>query len=257
LLDTFTAVYLWIGSQANAQETTKSFEFAQRYIVEATDGRDVDCPVIAVKSAEEPMLFTSFFVGWDTGMAERNKYVDPYQAKLDKLAKDKADQEAKDGSTTTAAPAVTLHKTTPKPDSAPATTTSSTLSTPALKHVGATATSDAAAKPAATTTAAAKPAAAATTTAAKPTTAATTTTAPVAAAKPVTTAAAPAAKASSTGTYSWDDVVGGQIPGMDLTMKENYLDAATFQAKFGCTKAQFDAQPKWKRDAKKKELGIF
>jgi len=196
LLDTFTTVYLWIGSQANATEKSKASEFAQKYIVEANDGRDTECSVVTVKSAEEPVMFSSCFVAWDPQAAANNKFVDPYQAKLDKLNAEKA---AKEG----AAPAAAAKTTTAAP-----------------------AASGAKAATAAPAAAAARP-------------------------------AASASAAVSTGSHSWDDVKAGTVPGMDLTMKENYLDAATFQAKLGCSKAEWDKMPKWKKDAKKKELGIF
>jgi hypothetical protein len=73
-----------------------------------------------------------------------------------------------------------------------------------------------------------------------------------------TAAAAPAAaKPAVSGSYSFDDVKNGKVPAMDLTQKENYLDDVTFKAKFGTDKATFAALPKWKKDTKKKELGLF
>jgi hypothetical protein len=40
-------------------------------------------------------------------------------------------------------------------------------------------------------------------------------------------------------------------------MKETYLSDAEFQTLFGTSKAEFAKQPGWKRQAKKKELGLF
>jgi hypothetical protein len=45
--------------------------------------------------------------------------------------------------------------------------------------------------------------------------------------------------------------------GIDLTKKETYLDENTFQQVFRMTKEMFSALPKWKRDMKKKEAGLF
>jgi hypothetical protein len=39
--------------------------------------------------------------------------------------------------------------------------------------------------------------------------------------------------------------------------KEEYLSDAEFSKLFGVDKATFKAQPKWKKDTKKKELGLF
>ncbi len=57
--------------------------------------------------------------------------------------------------------------------------------------------------------------------------------------------------------YSWDDVVTGKVPNMDLSIKETYLDDDTFMAKFGMDKESFMALPKWKRDNKKKSIGLY
>jgi hypothetical protein len=46
-------------------------------------------------------------------------------------------------------------------------------------------------------------------------------------------------------------------PGVDPTRKEEYLDLNSFKTVFGTDKDSFAALPKWKRDAKKKEVGLF
>lgn len=38
-----------------------------------------------VNAGNEPDLFTQHFLGWDASLSSRNKFVDPYQAKLEKL----------------------------------------------------------------------------------------------------------------------------------------------------------------------------
>lgn len=48
MLDVGTAVYLWIGAEANAAEKTKAMDVAQKYIATATDGRDKDVPIMQV-----------------------------------------------------------------------------------------------------------------------------------------------------------------------------------------------------------------
>ena len=69
--------------------------------------------------------------------------------------------------------------------------------------------------------------------------------------------AAAAAAAPVSGTFSYDELKTGVPAGVDPARKEEYLDAATFAKIFGSDKATFLALPKWKRDAKKKELGLF
>jgi advillin len=93
LLDTFTTLFLWVGSQASTTEKEKAMEFAQRFVVEACDGRDPDIPIIRVTAGQEPTMFSSHFHAWDPEFTKRNVFVDPYQAKLDAIAAEKAKRQ--------------------------------------------------------------------------------------------------------------------------------------------------------------------
>ena len=59
------------------------------------------------------------------------------------------------------------------------------------------------------------------------------------------------------GYFSYDEVKAGTVPGMDVSHKENYLDDVTFRENFGMERVAFAALPKWKRDEKKKAVGLF
>ena len=83
LLDTFTAVYVWIGTEANETEKKMSFDVATKYIQSAEDGRDKDCPVITIQAGSEPPMFTCHFLGWDA--AKANTFADPYAERLKSL----------------------------------------------------------------------------------------------------------------------------------------------------------------------------
>jgi len=78
LLDTYTAVFVWLGSECNAVEKQKAGDTAKAYI--EAQKYDPDTPVITVKSGDEPPIFTSNFLGWAPNAAK--KFVDPYEAKL-------------------------------------------------------------------------------------------------------------------------------------------------------------------------------
>jgi hypothetical protein len=93
LLDTFTQVFVWVGNGSTEEEKAKSSELSQKYIAQANDGRDLDCPVVMVNSGSEPLMFTSQFVGWDPAFFERNKFADPYAARLAKLNEEKKRKE--------------------------------------------------------------------------------------------------------------------------------------------------------------------
>jgi hypothetical protein len=82
MLDIRTTVFVWVGSQSNDQEKSMAVDTAQRFVSEATDGRDPDTPIIRINAGAEPSNFTQYFIGWDASLANRNKFVDPYAAKL-------------------------------------------------------------------------------------------------------------------------------------------------------------------------------
>jgi len=78
LLDTYTAVFVWLGSECNDIEKAKSAATAKAYI--EAQKYSADTPVITVKSGSEPPIFTSNFLGWNPTAVK--KFVDPYEAKL-------------------------------------------------------------------------------------------------------------------------------------------------------------------------------
>jgi len=71
--------------------------------------------------------------------------------------------------------------------------------------------------------------------------------------------AAPAFDASApiTQFFSYEELAGVFPDGLDPIRKEEYLNDADFTKHFGCSKADFKAQPKWKRDAAKKKVNLF
>lgn len=95
LLDCFTTVFVWVGSQSNDTEKRLAVETAQRFIIEATDGRDQDTPIMRITAGNEPSLFTQHFAGWDAEMFNKNRFLDPYEAKLAKLRAERG-EEAKE-----------------------------------------------------------------------------------------------------------------------------------------------------------------
>jgi hypothetical protein len=96
LLDCFTTVFLWIGSQAHADEKRKGQAFAEQYNAQANDGRDPNTTTIMVHAGSEPAMFTSQFLVWDPEFTKKNKFLDPYEAKMAAIAKEKAEREAKE-----------------------------------------------------------------------------------------------------------------------------------------------------------------
>lgn len=121
LLDTYTQLFVWIGSQSTEEEKTKAIDFAAQYIREIDDGRDADIPIIRVHAGQEPAMFSSHFLAWDSEYATKRVFKDPYQVKLDALAAEKAKKAALQ----TPAPAPTP---TPAPAPKPTATATATAS---------------------------------------------------------------------------------------------------------------------------------
>ncbi len=90
LLDTYTQLFVWIGSQSTEEEKSKASDFAAQYIREVDDGRDANIPIIRINAGQEPAMFTSHFLAWDAEYTAKRVFKDPYQAKLDALAAEKA-----------------------------------------------------------------------------------------------------------------------------------------------------------------------
>ena len=62
---------------------------------------------------------------------------------------------------------------------------------------------------------------------------------------------------AATGTFPYSALIAGVPPGVDPELKETYLSDTEFNEVFRMTKAAFSALPRWKRDAKKKEVSLF
>lgn len=90
ILDVYTMIFLWIGSEANAQEVAKADELVPLYIEKK--GYASETSVVKIKSGSEPALFTCNFLGWDS--SKKVAYADPYQAKLAKIQAELAEVEA-------------------------------------------------------------------------------------------------------------------------------------------------------------------
>ena len=82
LLDSFTTIWVWIGSQSNGEESTMAMQAADAHI--KRQRYDPLTPVVAVKSGSEPAFFTCHFLGWDPALSQQ--FVDPYAAKLAAIA---------------------------------------------------------------------------------------------------------------------------------------------------------------------------
>jgi hypothetical protein len=69
LLDTFTEVFVWLGSDCSREEKDLSIKTALEYVANAPDGRSKDTPVFKIIAGAEPPNFTAHFLGWDAKKA--------------------------------------------------------------------------------------------------------------------------------------------------------------------------------------------
>jgi len=111
LLDTFTSLFVWVGTQSSQVEKDKAMEFAQRYVAES--GRE-DIPIIRVGAGTEPGLFSCHFQGWDGEFLAKRKFVDPYLARSNSM---KAQSEAARAKTDNRRMSLKKTPTKPAPES--------------------------------------------------------------------------------------------------------------------------------------------
>lgn len=157
-----------------------------------------------------------------------------------------------------AAPAPAAAAPVTKAEPAPA------AATPAAAAAPAPAPAAAAAAPKPTTAAPAPAAAAATPAAVSPKPAPAAAAAPAPAAATVAAAAAPpaaapaaAAPAGSDKTYTYEQLKGARLPDVNWAQREQRLTDSDFATVFKMSRAEFNALPGWKRDEKKKAVGLF
>jgi hypothetical protein len=85
ILDVYSQVFVWIGSQSTEEEKGKSLALAGTFMTEADDGRDPDAAVVVVAASNEPHIFTRYFVDWDDKYFSSAIFKDPYQQRLQQI----------------------------------------------------------------------------------------------------------------------------------------------------------------------------
>lgn len=298
LLDTYTSLYVWIGTGANETERRETMTLAQKYLALAkSDGRDAGTPIVAVHCNSEPLMFTSYFLAWDHDYFTKREFLDPYQTRLQKLKEEKEKNTLKDLTSTIpnvnvqqkepprslkAAPASPIaasvaaravpvlpteppiSKVTPASPKANPASPNADLASPKANPASPKADL---ASPKANLASLAIPSASPEVTPAPAPTSAKTPISPAVPAKvapasaPASAKAAPApTSAKATGkageTFSYEQLKTG-VEGIDITRKETYLSDAEFQTVMGLSKAEFENLPKWKQQAKKREVELF
>lgn len=95
MLDTYTSLFMWVGSSSNTEEQELGLELCVKYIKYSQDGRDPESPIVVIRAGSEPPMFTCHFLAWDADAA--GAFVDPYQARLAAMRKEQAAANAAAG----------------------------------------------------------------------------------------------------------------------------------------------------------------
>jgi hypothetical protein len=232
-LDCYTVLYIWIGDHSNESEKRGAFEVAREYLKAAkSDGRSDDTTIVTVRSGAEPSIFTCHFAGWDPAFCQQRSFIDPYETKLQKMREEQQQQQKShqydedNAAATTDMPSTADNIVRPMAQPAspkspkPPSSPKPTTSKPA--------------SPKAKASSPHRPAVASVT------------------AAPVSVQS----ERSQKQTFSYDQLLAG-VSGIDITLKESYLNDADFKTVFGMTRSEFEVMPKWKQQAKKKDVKLF
>ncbi len=273
ILDTYNQIFVWTGKQSNQTENDRAVEFVYQYIAKSTERKPHEVVVIKVFSGHEPSMFTCHFRGWDNTLSESDNFSDPYAQKLSLINATHKEP---------ALPPVILHhveesEVTHHEHVEPTLNeevhlhhveesevvhhehTEPEAPKAELHHIGETKTvfkqptevkSSAAPAPTSTSTD-------------KKNFKFSVPVAPAVLSANMNRAATTEANNSQSylnpadNSFSFEELKAKFPAGVDPSKKEEYLSNSEFVTLFGVDKATFAGQPKWKRDAKKKELGLF
>ncbi|CAL4102752.1 unnamed protein product, partial [Meganyctiphanes norvegica] len=85
LLDTWDAIFVWVGNNSNKVEQKASEQFAFDYLEANSSDRPKNVPVIKIKQSYEPLNFTGFFGAWDNDLWNNDMTYADLCAKLREL----------------------------------------------------------------------------------------------------------------------------------------------------------------------------
>jgi len=91
LLDTYFEVFVWVGSEAKADEKKRALETAIEYVKGDTSGRTIDDTVMMqIKQGFEPPNFTAHFFAWDPDKWSKGLSYEELKASLNGTGSDEA-----------------------------------------------------------------------------------------------------------------------------------------------------------------------
>eukprot|EP00163_Fabomonas_tropica_P012650 TRINITY_DN23990_c0_g1_i1.p1 TRINITY_DN23990_c0_g1~~TRINITY_DN23990_c0_g1_i1.p1 ORF type:complete len:848 (+),score=337.64 TRINITY_DN23990_c0_g1_i1:44-2545(+) len=118
ILDAYSEVFVWVGSQATEREKKMAYDSAVGYVKHASDGRSPDTPIIRVEKGSEPAMFTCHFLGWDASKSQ--VFEDPYEKKMREIREAReaalAEKEAEEAAAAPPAEAESAPALAPAPE---------------------------------------------------------------------------------------------------------------------------------------------
>lgn len=82
LLDTWSQVFIWVGSGALKEEKEQALVAAYEYLNTDPAGRDLATNIVLVKQGREPPTFTGWFMAWDPNMWSQGKSYEEIKAEM-------------------------------------------------------------------------------------------------------------------------------------------------------------------------------
>jgi hypothetical protein len=83
ILDTYSEVFVWVGSKSSAEEKNTASKTALDFVENSPDGRSKDTPIYRIHPGNEPANFTCHFLGWNP---TKSAVEDPYLAAKARLS---------------------------------------------------------------------------------------------------------------------------------------------------------------------------
>jgi len=71
-------VFIWIGGRSSDEEKEKSFSFAHKYLEHQAGDTGEDVTICLVRAGSEPPMFTTHFINWDPLYFQSEQFLDPY-----------------------------------------------------------------------------------------------------------------------------------------------------------------------------------
>lgn len=256
ILDTYTTVFVWVGSKSSEYEKKETFNAANEYLKSSGSGDRVGTPIVNVHCGEEPAIFTCNFLAWDDDYFEKNDFVDPYEVRLEEMRKKKEAEKPEDPEGTITMDDVKEKMEASNEDESEAVEASENTASEEVeaRDEGAS-EAPVESSPANDEDVKKGPVISPRSSAAFKSPSFANASASISKTE-TATAENYHYTIEPTTKFSYDELVAG-VDGIDITRKEAYLSDSDFKDVFKITRVEFNDLPKWKKQMRKREVKLF